>query len=117
MKKNNVIILALSLLMLAGCAASNKELYYWGNYSSTLYAYTKEPSVKTMAAHHKELLNIITKSTKQRKAVPPGIYAELGHMSLKKGETTQANAYFQKELTLYPEASILINSELQKNSK
>ena len=110
MRKYLFILLFFSFWFLDGCAVTNNELYYWGNYSNTLYAYTKEPSPKTLNAHRKELLNIVKISEGQHKRVAPGIYAELGQLCLADGSKDQAVNYFQKELALYPESETLIVS-------
>lgn len=113
------IILAplFAMIIMTSCVAPNNQLYYWGNYSSTLYSYTKEPSAKTRDIHKKELLNIVSISEKQHKRVAPGIYAELGHINLTESNQEQAAIFFQKELALYPESKQVIDIALQKKPK
>lgn len=115
--KKTILAPLFAMAILAGCATPNNQLYYWGNYSNTLYTYTKEPSAKTRDAHKKELLNIVSISEKQNKRVAPGIFAELGHINLIESNQDQAATFFQKELTLYPESKKVIDITLQKKPK
>lgn len=59
--------------------------------------------------HFSELNEIIEKSAKYNKKVPPGIYTELALLLSKKGSTGQSLTYLEKEKELYPESSTLIN--------
>lgn len=115
--KKTILAPLFAMVILAGCVAPNHQLYYWGNYSNTLYTYTKEPSAKTRDAHKKELLNIVSISEKQNKRVAPGIFAELGHINLIESNQDQAAIFFQKELALYPESKQVIDIALQKKPK
>ena len=76
MKNISYVIATIIILQFIGCAPETQ--FYWGNYSQTLYAYKKSPSDKTLAEHKKSLSEIISVSKSKRKAVPPGVYAELG---------------------------------------
>lgn len=120
MRKNNVI-LVMGLVgfvgVLSGCATTDNSLYYWGNYSTTLYNYTKEPSSKTRAAHKKELLSIVGYSERHHKKAPPGIYAELGHLALSSDNKSEADLYFQREIENYPESEKVIQLAKQKVSQ
>ncbi|MGB0894123.1 MAG: DUF4810 domain-containing protein [Parashewanella sp.] len=108
--------LLLAVLTLAGCKSTT--MYHWGDYSHTLYDYTKEPSEKTQAKHIKELREIIAKATKKNLKVPPGIYYELGMMEAEQGNKDLALTYLDKELSLFPEAKqfvMLAKKELGAN--
>ncbi|WP_396160135.1 hypothetical protein, partial [Flavobacterium sp.] len=41
----------LLLVLLTGCATVTEAGYFWGDYSSSLYRYTKDPSKETLTAH------------------------------------------------------------------
>lgn len=106
MKKKFAFIVLL-LAFIAGCAAP-KAIFYWGDYSNTLYDYKKSPDEKTLQVHKKSLLNIINNSPKFRHPVPPGIYAEYGMMLLKDGNEKEGMDNLDKELALYPESAVFI---------
>ena len=103
MKKYLLISL---MLILTGCA-SNQSLYYWGNYQETNYAYSVEPSKKTLLAYQNTLLDIIQKSNEINKKVPPGIYFELGLVYTKTGKKKEGLSYIEKERELYPESKVV----------
>lgn len=95
-------------LILVGCGTSSNGSFYWGNYSSTLYDYKKNPDDKTLEAHKKELLSVIEISAKKNKVVPPGVNAEYGYILLKNGQENEGFEYLAKEIELYPESSVFI---------
>ena len=63
-------ILAIGMLITSGCATVTEAGYYWGNYSSTLYAYTKSPSEETLQLHLDELESIVEESRERDLRVP-----------------------------------------------
>jgi hypothetical protein len=107
MKYTPIVILSM-LAILSGCTPSSKTLYYWGDYSQTLYNYKKAPDEKTLAAHKKELENIIQEAPNKRKAVPPGVMAEYGYLLLREGKEEEGMQYLDKESALYPESQVFI---------
>lgn len=84
-------------------------MYYFGNYSETLYQYEKNQTKKSMLNHQHELQKIIEKSKQKNIPVPPGIYAELGYMTLKQNKTKEAVQLFQAEAAAYPESKIFMD--------
>jgi hypothetical protein len=105
--KAQTIFFVLFAGLLASCA-TNKNLFYWGDYSETLYAFKKNPDDRTLAAHKVTLLNIIAESPKQKRPVPPGVYAEYGYLLLKEGKETEGLDYLSKEETQYPESKLFV---------
>jgi hypothetical protein len=114
MIRNRLAILLLVFIGLVGCASTDKQLYYWGNYSETLYQYVHEPSTKTRENHRKELLKIVRFAEQHKRRVPPGVYAELGGLSTLTGTSDLAADYFQKEIEAYPESAKLIQIAVKK---
>jgi hypothetical protein len=105
------------LVFFTGCATTDGQLYYWGDYSNTLYRYTKEPSPKTREAHRRELVKIVGFAERNKRKAPPGIYAELGELTGTLGNGAEAASYFQKELESYPESEKIIRVITKKNNK
>jgi len=107
---NNIYInisLLLSIVFLSGCIP--KPMYYWENYSQTLYHYQKYPSDDTRLRHFTELEHIISISNENEVRVPPGVYAELGYLYMQKNMSQDAIHFFCKEKSIYPEASVFMN--------
>ena len=105
MKKKLLILILLSLSYFAfGCATGNKQMYYWGNYSSSLYKYKKAPNNETLDAHKQALVKIIEESKKEDMRVPPGVYCEYGYILMQEGKNTDAVNYFDLEEQTYPES-------------
>lgn len=98
------VFLLAGIFLSTGCTTVTEAGYYWGNYSGTLYKYTKVPSEETLVAHVEELNKIISVSEKRGLKVPPGIYAELGYIAARKGNDKQAKAYYEAEIQTYPES-------------
>ena len=96
-------LLFLLIVVLTGCA-TQKPLYYWGNYSSSLYKYKKAPTEENMKAHQAVLLNIIDQSNKLNLRVPPGVCCEYGYLLFKEGKQVEAMQYFDLEEKTYPES-------------
>lgn len=102
------LTIAFSVLFLFGCYQP-KEVFHWGNYSSTLYDLKNNPDDETLAAHKKEILNIIAYASQRSKKVPPGVMAEYGYILLKEGKEEEGYQYLDKEIELYPESAIFIS--------
>ena len=60
----NKLIYLLLLIFGIGCAP--QAMYYYGNYSDTLYSYKKKLTPETLEVHKKELQEIINKSERAR---------------------------------------------------
>jgi len=101
-------ICLLSGLLIGGCVPSKDTTFYWGDYSQTLYDFTKDPTEETLAAHKEQLLLIIKESPNRGKRVPPGVYAEYGYILLKEGKEKEGLGYLNMEMGIYPEALIFI---------
>ncbi len=106
MKTYKWFILLLLIVILPGCKP--ETLYYWGDYSSTLYAYKKSPDDKTLVKHKNAIQDVIAISQRKNKKVPPGVYAEMGYLMMKEGKYDLAQTYFDNEISLYPESGDFI---------
>lgn len=105
--KKHITLLICACALLAGCKSTS--LYYWGDYSGTLYRYTKEPSDTSRVKHKNELLEIIEHTKSSKKATPPGIYFELAVLEAEEGNKQVALAYLQSEKNLFPESEPAVN--------
>jgi len=103
---HRLIFLGLTLFF-TGCATQT-QLYYWGDYSNTLYKYKKNPDNETLAGHKASLLNIIGESNQRNTKIPPGVCCEYGYILLREGKTQEALAYFDLEEKNYPESKLFI---------
>jgi hypothetical protein len=114
-----LLVVGLSLIVV-GCGTISKDTFYWGNYSTTLYDFKKNPGEETLDAHKKALLSIMEYSAKNNKAVPPGLNAEYGYILLKEGSEEEGLKYLDKEIELYPESTTFmtrIKNEYYKGNK
>lgn len=105
--RNAVIAASLSAL-LVGCATVTEAGYFWGDYSSSLYRYTKDPSKETLTAHIDTLEKMIVEAERRDLRVPPGIHAELGYLKGKQGDPVARDQHFVAEIGLYPESRVFV---------
>lgn len=118
--KGKCFILLFATIIFAGCVAQPKPMYFWGNYSSSLYAYKKLPNDETLKAHKSALINIMEQSQKQGLRVPPGVYSEYGYILMKEGKNNEALKYFELEEQTYPESKVFVErlkSQLVKDEE
>jgi len=113
--KKSCIILLFVCVTLMGCAAT--PMYYWGDYSDTLYEYKKTPNDETLNAVIKSLDDIIQESKKRNTKVPPGVYAELGGLMIKQGNVEKGRQLFRQEADLYPESQTFMRKVLEESTK
>ncbi len=106
----------LSVFLVAGCA-TNKEMYYWGEYEQLIHdAYVKPGSADPQTQIEK-LNTDIQKTESLGKKVAPGIYAHLGFLYAVQGKNSQSKAAFMEEKSLYPESKIFIDGMLDRAKK
>jgi hypothetical protein len=106
-KKNLILIFTAATLMSGGCAPT--PIYYWGNYSNTLYHFRKDANDESRDKHMAELEAIIDGSSEHSKRVPPGVCCELGYMYAKKGNKTKSMELFALEKSNYPESTHFVD--------
>jgi hypothetical protein len=100
------VTLMVAFFTLAGCAVI-QPLYSWGPYESEVYAFFKGDSVEKQIQTLEKHLNV---AEAKGKILPPGYYAHLGMLYGKVGRGIEARALLDKELRLYPEASVFMNN-------
>jgi hypothetical protein len=103
----HIVLTTVVCMTMFGCAGPS--MYYWGNYSASLYAYKKNPGDGTLLLYKKSLINIIERSPKYNLRVPPGVYCEYGYMMAKAGNAAEATKYFDLEKSTYPESAFFMD--------
>lgn len=103
----------LSIFLMAGCA-TNKEIYYWGEYEQLIHDAYIKPGSADPATQIEKLNADIQKSEAMGKRVAPGIYAHLGFLYAVEGKDSQSKAAFKQEQTLYPESNVFIEGMLNR---
>ena len=105
--KSFLLFLVLAVLF-SGCV-KQPGLYYWGDYSNSLYAWRKDATGEKAAAHRAELKIVIERSSTKGMRVPPGVYCEYGYMLFLDGDQEEAVTFFQKEAEEYPESGKFVS--------
>lgn len=114
MHKTTWAALAVVLMVLTTGCATNKDIYYWGEYEQLIHdAYMKPGSADT-ATQIEKLTADIQKAAATGKRVPPGIYAHLGFLYAMEGKDSQSKAAFKQEEDLYPESRTLIEGMIKR---
>jgi hypothetical protein len=104
-------IAAMAALCVAACATPSR--FEWGNYENSLYVYYKKPDQRE--GYRKALVDAIERGEKSQR-LAPGLYAELGFLSLEDGNNAQAIAQFKKEMAAFPESREFLNSVVARIS-
>ncbi len=110
------LILIGTILFLGGCA-SQKNIYEWGSYSTSLYKYKKDPTEEKLILHIQNLESIIEVASQKNKQVPPGVYAELGFYKEQSGDPDKASEYYYLEKKTYPESSFFMDQLINATSE
>jgi len=117
MRKVHLLLASFALVIFAGCAAKEKPMYYWGDYSHTLYELKKHPGDESRSKHVECLAEIIKNSKENGVRVPPGVYAEYGYRMLYLGKKGEAINYFRLEEQTYPESAVLMDRLIESVGK
>ena len=108
------LIFIFSASLLSGCAQP-KPLYNYSDYNENYYHYKKEMSEETTLKLQKSIEDTISKAGESQSGrVPPGMYANLGYIYLKRGNPNEAVANFEKEKTTYPESAHFMDRIIAK---
>jgi hypothetical protein len=111
------LLLASAISLLSISCASQKPMYYWGDYSDSLYDCKKKPGAETLAKHKAALEKIIEESTKREMRIPPGVCAELGYVYAAQNNSKKAIELFNMEKQTYPESSLLMDRLISQTEK
>jgi len=116
LKTNLTSILALSVILLSGCATTAIQ-YDYGSYAEKYYSFKKEPGTTSLLEWKTSMQDVVTQAQEKSLRVPPGIYANLGYLALKDNNTVEAISYFNLEKQTYPQATTFMNNLIQKAEK
>jgi hypothetical protein len=111
---SKLLAFALFVLLLSSCVSTPKPLYTWGNYQERSYAYIKDATDKRLDELQSTYQTLIDKQKGSRQTVPPGICADYGYLLYKQGKTKEGLALLEKEIALYPEATVFISRIIKK---
>ncbi len=111
--KKFAILAILSVFVFTGCSGT-KGLYYWGDYSETLYDMKKDNTSKTRLKHRRELEKIINRAEDRDEKVAPGIYAEYGMMLIRENKIEKGIEQLKKEVVNYPESAVFIEKYIKE---
>lgn len=107
--KTKLLTIVLLGLLVASCANTVKPMYDYDNYSESFYAMKHEAGAGSEAEWLKSLERIIVKSEERGIRVPPGVFANLGYLSLLENDNEKATSYFESEKSIYPESKIFMD--------
>lgn len=109
------ILMLGTFVFLTGCAPKNQALYNYGTYSASYYNYEQDLSAEKALELQKAIEETIANAhDSQSGRVPPGMYANLGYLYLKGGDSAKAIENFRQEETLYPESKRFMDSMIKK---
>lgn len=104
-----LILVTILSLVLTGCAS--QSIYQWGGYEQMLYQGYKDPT--KMEVMRVELASHIKSVEQSGKRVAPGLYAELGTLSLQSGDQDMALALYARERDTWPESRGLMEAMIK----
>jgi len=101
--------------LMSGCSSQPKPLYNYGDYSESYYQAKKELSTDSALELQKAIEYSIQNATDSRSGrVAPGMYANLGYIYLKGGNSQKAIENFEKEKSIYPESAHFMDRMIKK---
>jgi hypothetical protein len=102
-------------VFMTACSSHNTALYNYGDYSESYYSDVKDHSHESQLALQKSIEEAIKNAQESRSGrVAPGLYANLGYIYLKEGQSKLAIENFKKEKALYPESTKLMDRLIKK---
>ena len=118
MKKNilrGLYTAGIIAITMSGCATQPKPLYTYGDYSGKYYSYKQNMSPESALELQKSIEYAITNTENTlSNRVAPGMYANLGYIYLKSGNTDKAIENFNNEKSIYPESAHFMDRMIKK---
>ena len=113
---NRLLISIFGILLVTGCA-SNKEMYYWGEYEQLIHDAYVNPGMAASQTQIEKINTVLQKSESLGKKTAPGIYAHLGFLYAVQGKSTKSKEAFMGEKSLYPESNVFIDGMMNRAMK
>lgn len=110
------VLLSMTVVfVVSGCVSSPTPLYNYGDYSEDYYTYKKNMGDESALKLQKSIELAIENAGNSRSGrVPPGMYANIGYMYLKGGDSVKAIDSFNKEKSIYPESAHFMDRIIKK---
>ncbi|PSJ79608.1 DUF4810 domain-containing protein [Neisseria iguanae] len=109
MKKGISYALPLAaVLLLAACSSAPKQMYYWKNYSPTIYEHLKNDN-RSVGEQINKMEKYFTEAGRKQIAVAPGSHAHMGLLLIDAGQNEAARQHFETERRLFPESSVFMD--------
>ncbi|MCF6281248.1 MAG: DUF4810 domain-containing protein [Candidatus Polarisedimenticolaceae bacterium] len=99
--------------LMSGCA-TNKEIYYWGEYENLIHDSYINPGSADPQTQIEKLNTDLQKAEALGKRIAPGIYAHLGFLYAMQGKESQSKSAFMEEQALYPESTTFISGMMER---
>lgn len=109
----SALAVALFFALLTGCA-TQKPLYYWGEYEALLLDIYASPGDADPNTQIEKLTSTIQRAQNQNLQVAPGVYAHLGMVYAQQGNPGMAAEALRTEKQLYPESADFIDGLLKR---
>jgi hypothetical protein len=100
--------LAVSTLVLAGCAAP-RTLYTWGSYEELIYVSYAAPEKIPAETQVATLEQDYQQARATNKRMPPGWHAHLGYLYYQLGKPDEARRELQTEKAEFPESTVFMD--------
>jgi hypothetical protein len=100
--------LAVSTLVLAGCAAP-RTIYTWGSYEELIYVSYAAPDKLPVESQVAALEKDYQQARATNKRMPPGWHAHLGYLYYQLGKADEARRELQTEKAEFPESTIFMD--------
>lgn len=110
------MVSVVSLFFVAGCA-TNKEIYYWGEYEQLIHDAYVLPGSADPQTQIEKLNTDLQKTEELGKKPAPGIYAHLGFLYAIEGRQSESKTALMEERLLYPESEIFIDGMMSRSLK
>jgi hypothetical protein len=116
MKLINTFLMFTLILSLTGCGNTPQNIYHWDRgYIDSVYEFINEDG--DINEQITDLEKMIQDTNTNKKKVAPGLYAQLGLLYSKIGNTDKSMMYLDKEMETFPESTQYINFLKNKGVK
>lgn len=101
--------------LLAACGSAPKPLYYWKDYSATVYERLKNDDSST-GKQISKMEQYFSEANRKQLGVAPGAHAHMGLLLIDAGQPDAAKAQFETEKKLFPESATFMDFLLKNKA-